>query len=376
MGFLQRIVNSVCAAPEPGVGTPAAPKAGAGTYTVGQFLRRRAAAGWAVPAAPGVFASGAPAELNTNWPEAGSDPALDAQAPVDAGPNTTARHAATEAREVTGNSERRAASSKQRLHDSLEARLSSDDLIPGNSVERSERSVSDTDAKDASENGTARTVHTDLPSLLPATYSHVARAVDGGPASSLSTAVAGIDPAPAAGATSSAGPASLAVESHLRLAPLADLVADRGAGGSTRYQAALQAGGDVVVKVPLRASTDAPAFAAPHGGGATLASDDVPATPAAASPLPAAGMAEPAFTVTLSTTAEAKSASHIDAARTSPEPPGYVAGPRREASIAPEPVVQIGNIEIIVEAPAEPRAASRGLAPATDFASRHYLRGL
>jgi len=40
-----------------------------------------------------------------------------------------------------------------------------------------------------------------------------------------------------------------------------------------------------------------------------------------------------------------------------------------------EPVVQIGNIEIIIEAAAEPRAPGV-LAAATDFASRFYLRGL
>jgi len=49
---------------------------------------------------------------------------------------------------------------------------------------------------------------------------------------------------------------------------------------------------------------------------------------------------------------------------------------RRGAASQPEPTVQIGNIEIIVEAPAAPRSSPASAAPAPDLSSRFYLRGL
>jgi hypothetical protein len=49
---------------------------------------------------------------------------------------------------------------------------------------------------------------------------------------------------------------------------------------------------------------------------------------------------------------------------------------RQGAAPEPEPVVQIGNIEIIIEAPAAPRSSQAPAAPAPDLSSRFYLRGL
>jgi hypothetical protein len=52
--------------------------------------------------------------------------------------------------------------------------------------------------------------------------------------------------------------------------------------------------------------------------------------------------------------------------------------PKREAPAVPrEPLVQIGSIEIVITAPAAATAAAPSSpARASDFASRHYLRGL
>jgi hypothetical protein len=53
-----------------------------------------------------------------------------------------------------------------------------------------------------------------------------------------------------------------------------------------------------------------------------------------------------------------------------PQPPAAL-------PVAAEPVVHIGSIEIVIEAPApEPRSAGTARAPAADLASRLYLRGL
>jgi hypothetical protein len=57
------------------------------------------------------------------------------------------------------------------------------------------------------------------------------------------------------------------------------------------------------------------------------------------------------------------------------EPPSLPQAP--EIRVAPEPVVHIGSIEIVIEAPApEPRSAAATKQPAADLASRLYLRGL
>lgn len=61
---------------------------------------------------------------------------------------------------------------------------------------------------------------------------------------------------------------------------------------------------------------------------------------------------------------------------------GFDAGPARalpetrDEVLAAEPLVQIGSIEIVIEAAPEPKAAASAPAAAPDFSSRYYLRGL
>jgi hypothetical protein len=373
MSFLQRVITAVFAAPASG---GAAPPVRGGPMTLGQYLHRRRPS-LAGPSfremtgpslAPVELAPAAVPELNWNWPEARTDPAPPAPSSTDVGRfSATSRQAMSDPREVAVKSEQGAASGRSRLRESLEVARLFEGIQSGSSAERAERSVSDTVAKDVSETGTAgKAVPADPPSLRPAaSFSpRAARfALQGAAQSSATASPDGDASAVAPGTASPALPAPLAAAS----APAAGEVAF---GPSHSGRDARDARVDEVGTTDDgRASADIAA-----------AAQAVPATfasPLHSRPPVAPDLAQfrhakadhPPFPAGETRLAPRSPINFREAKVTAPAP-----GPRHEP--APEPLVQIGNIEVIIEAPAEPRAPSRAPAATPSIASRYYLRGL
>ena len=262
------------------------------------------------------------------------------------------RYLVSEPREVAGNSEQGAASSKLRTSGKLEvARLVRECIQSGVSSERAERVVSDTDGE--SESGAAVRVPrpADPPSnrLAPSFPPRAVRSI--------------AYPAPAAPAAASA-----------ELSPMSGVARAGGADAAEpvappRAPAVAEAGGphtDASAAAALSVVRPAmPALAVPPAPPAPALRGEQGASAAAGGfELPRAS----AERFSPGTATRPASWSAIEAG----------AAPRETVRDAPppDPVVHIGNIEIIIEAPAEAPAPLRPTAPASDLASRFYLRGL
>jgi hypothetical protein len=285
-------------------------------------------------------------------------------------------------REVAVISEQGAVSGKSRLRESLEVARLFEGIQSSSSAERAERSVSDTVAKDVSETGTAgKTVPADPPSLRPAaSFSpRAARSALQGAAQAATASPAG-DAGPFAARAASPAPHGSAGASAAGEVAFGAAHVER-AARAARFAAPAPASAGNSSGIPARpaASGDGPGTVDDGRAGAEIAAAKaVPAT--FASPLHSRPPAAPGF-------AEFRHAKAGD----SPFPVGEMTpAPQspmnfREVTMpaqrpshepAPDPLVQIGNIEVIIEAPAEPRAPSRAPAAAPGFASRYYLRGL
>lgn len=271
------------------------------------------------------------------------------------------RHLAPEPKEVAGNSEQGAASSKLRTSGKLEvARLVRECIQSGVSSERAERVVSDTGGE--SESGAAVRVPrpVDPPSIRPVpsfpplaarSIAHSAPAATREPGAPREVAAASRELAPASRAER-AGDAAAAE-------PVTPPPGAAAGETSAPYSDASAAPAPAALRPAMPALAVPPEPPAPALPGEQAA-------PAAAgeSQLPRAS----AERFSPGTVTWPASWSAIEAG----------AAPREPARDAPppDPVVHIGNIEIIIEAPAEAPAPPRPAAPAPDFASRFYLRGL
>lgn len=373
MSYLQRIANLVAGSANPPAG---AVPSGAGPFAVGHFLQRRSARFVHSAAAPGFAVDGA-MESNSFGPEAGRDSALVAQNPVGVHRgDSTARHPVFEPR-------RRDGSSKQRGFEKLVVdRRSSDVLTPSSNLDqRSERFESDTDAKNLSERGAGKTVHANSPSLRPA-HPFPVPAHD----AALRETEAGSTSGQSAPTPSPAGSPPLAAQ-------------DRAASAIARHVASGDAapGGGITQSRGEHRATSAARDVPAHAAQSMDVSDararpEITAEQRAAAPAPRVSVElpasdprpdheAPAFTTVYSVSATPERSTNPSSAPTvealvTARRPRESATDRIGEPASPQPAVHIGSIEIIVEAPAEPRATASAPAPTADFSSRHYLRGL
>lgn len=372
MSYLQRLANLIAAPASPG-GAPSA----SGAYSVGYFLARRAAPSVYVRSPLGFAAEGS-MESNSFGPEAGPDSALVAQNPVDVDRgNVIARQTASEPRQVAGNSESRSKSSKQRVENLEVVRRSIDVRIQsGDSTQRSERQVSETGAKDSSELGAVKTVHANSPSLRPAqpfssAPSSPAVQRDAAPISTFirSSAPSG----PVAETPAAAGPQFEGLDHPASRGTTPDLPSS-GAISNNQLGASTPSHDARAPFVYPSKSNDAsvPPIVTIESVSASGPQVSIESAPGSQTENPSATVK----TVFHVSAAAPEVAPSIEAPRSAESRASVFtpeSGPSRDA---PSPTVHIGSIEIIVEAPAEPRAAAPAPSPLADFSSRHYLRGL
>jgi hypothetical protein len=367
MSFLRRIADSVCAAP----GAAPAPTG----RTLGGFLQRRRPLALArapeeeLPdeelsaqdAPQAQLARAGAGELNESWwPEAGVVPAAP-PGETDGAPSirreTDVAPPVAEPRGVAGNGRAPqvglAPSGTQEVSRDFYERIES--RYP---YERADKSYSNPDAKDLSVQGALGTAPSESPPLRPAAAYPAPHAAS--PAARGAPFAASIAPVPA------------------RNAPLAP----RGAAPAAHFSrpAAMRAHADAPA-APLGTSGSAPGvgagiFARGVGAGAFAPGSSADAGAPGEAPRTAV---TPEIPWAPAAPPSASALPYVEQAPPPPQPEPFFAEPGARVEPAPaappEPTVHIGSIEIIIEAPGEPRAAPAPAA-APDLSSRFYLRGL